>query len=144
MNNLHSINKETRLYVIKSGPGFSCLGFDYAESQTRVVANWLGRPDLLPPARKGTKRAYASYLAAMREGANYSRSTGSRCNADLIPELIPFERKRVEVTLPNGEKSRFIVGKSGGWLPCHLEIKRRDSSGGCAVYFPVGATVRAV
>ena len=144
MSDLHSINKESRLYVIKSGGGFSCAGFDYTDSRARAVADWLGRPDLIPPARKGTKRAYRAYLAAMKAGAEYSKATGKHCNFELIPALIPFERKRVEVTLPGGEKSRFIVGKSSGWMPCHLEIKRRDSIGGCSVYFPQGSTVRAV
>lgn len=144
MSELHSIKKEQCLYVIKCGPGFTTLGFDYADSRARAVANWLGRADLTPPARKGTKRAYKAYLAAMKAGAEYSKVTGKRCNFELIPALVAFERKRVEVTLPTGEKSRFIVGKSSGWMPCHLEIKRRDSIGGCCVYFPAGSTVRAV
>lgn len=29
-----------------------------------------------------------------------------------------------------GEKRRFIVARSSGWMPAHLEIARANSSGG--------------
>lgn len=48
----------------------------------------------------------------------------------LRPELLPFERCRIEATDADGERVRFIVGRSTGWKPCHLEIKRRDAHGG--------------
>lgn len=67
-----------------------------------------------------------------------------RDNSGLEPRLIGLEGKRVEITLPDGTRERFYVGKSTGWLPCHLEIKRRDSSGGGAVYLPAGATVKVI
>lgn len=50
-----------------------------------------------------------------------------RDNADLIPQLKGFEGYRVEVIDDYNEKRRFIVGKSTGWKPCHLEIKTRRS-----------------
>lgn len=37
-----------------------------------------------------------------------------------------------------------IVGKSSGWLPCHLAIARRNCHGGPAAYVPAGSTVRVV
>jgi hypothetical protein len=42
------------------------------------------------------------------------------------------------------ERSRFIVGKSTGWAPIHLEIKTRRSTGGAAAYVPDGATIRVI
>lgn len=51
-------------------------------------------------------------------------------NANLTPQLIDHEGWRVEVVTTYGETRRFYVGKSTGWQPCHLEIKRRDSLGG--------------
>lgn len=48
----------------------------------------------------------------------------------LSPQLTGLEGYRVEVETTYGEKRRFIVGKSTGWQPCHLEISRRNSSGG--------------
>jgi hypothetical protein len=53
-----------------------------------------------------------------------------RSEAGLSPQLIGLEGWRVEVVTDYGETRRFIVGRSTGWEPCHLEIKRRDSMGG--------------
>jgi hypothetical protein len=36
------------------------------------------------------------------------------------------------VTTMEGETRRFIVGRSTGWRPCHLEIHNRRSTGGGA------------
>lgn len=54
-----------------------------------------------------------------------------RDNNHLTPQLIGLEGWRVEVTTDGGgTKWRFIVGKSTGWRPCHLEISRRGARGG--------------
>lgn len=46
-------------------------------------------------------------------------------NSGLSPQLIGLEGWRVDV----GNR-RFIVGKSTGWRPCHLELYNRRSLGG--------------
>lgn len=61
------------------------------------------------------------------------QQTGARGTAGLHPQLIGLEGWRVEVEDDDGNVRRFIVGKSTGWMPCHLEISRRDSDGGPAV-----------
>lgn len=51
----------------------------------------------------------------------------------LSPQLIGMEGWRVEVVdaeISGGQTRRFIVGKSTGWRPCHLEIHNRRSRGG--------------
>lgn len=136
------INESMGLYVIPSGSGYSCLGFDVAERKRRAVLAWLGKGIL--DCQPGTLQAYQAYLEAMRAGSEHNRKTGARCPADLIPALVGLEGKRVAVTKDGQEIGRFYVGKSTGWLPCHLEIKSRDSSGGCGAYIPEGATVRVV
>jgi hypothetical protein len=55
-----------------------------------------------------------------------------RDNSALSPQLAGLEGWRVEVVTTYGEKRRFIVGKSTGWRPCHLEVKNRRSMGGSA------------
>ena len=50
--------------------------------------------------------------------------------ANLSPQLRGLEGWRVEVVTTYGETRRFIVGRSTGWVPCHIEILRRDSTGG--------------
>lgn len=140
-----SINEERHLYVIPSGSGYSCLGFDVAERWARGVLAWL--PASERPAFEGTpgtKEHYDAYQRVMHAGGRYAAISNTRCPAHLTPQLIGKEGKRVEVTAPDGERRRFYVGKSTGWLPVHLEIARRDSTGGIPVYLPEGATVRVV
>lgn len=140
-----SVNADQRLYVIRSHGGYSCLGFDVAERKRVAVLEWIGRP--YPNAgtyELGTLAHFSAYQTAMDHGAAHAAKTGQRCPAELTPALIGLEGKRVEVTAPDGTRSRFIVGKSTGWMPIHLEIKRRDSTGGGAAYVPEGATVRPV
>lgn len=48
----------------------------------------------------------------------------------LTKQLIGLEGHRVEAVRETGEVVRFYVGRSTGWEPCHLEIKRINSSGG--------------
>lgn len=53
-----------------------------------------------------------------------------RDNSGLHPQLVGLEGYRVQVVTQDGATLRFIVGKSTGWRPCHLEIARRTSHGG--------------
>jgi hypothetical protein len=53
-----------------------------------------------------------------------------RSDAGLSPQLVGLEGWRVEVETTYGETRRFIVGRSTGWQPCHIELRRRDSRDG--------------
>lgn len=142
MAELARINRQQRLYVIKAeGGGFSCIGFDHAEKQRMAILAWLGmdREDM----RKGTRKHWAAYQQAMSYAFIRFTETGERCPVNLIKELVGLEGKRVELIDDDG-KRRFWVGKSTGWMPTHLEIPRRDSSGGMTVYMQPGARVRVV
>lgn len=50
----------------------------------------------------------------------------------LTAQLIGFEGCRVEVVTTYDETRRFLVGRSTGWSPCHIELKNISSSGGTA------------
>jgi hypothetical protein len=132
-----TVNAEQELYVIPCGDGYSCLGFDVLLARHKAVAAWLRgeglQADDLPLESRGTIPAYNAYTALMERAASYCQRNNLRCPAELTPQLIGLEGKRVEVVDRHGERRRFIVGKSTGWQPCHLEIARRDSSGGPAV-----------
>lgn len=56
-------------------------------------------------------------------------------NSDLDPRLTPYHDngQRIEVEYDFGEKERFYVGKSTGWKPIYLAIKKRNSHGGGAI-----------
>lgn len=137
-----AVNEQSRLYIIPSGGGASCLGFDVAERRRTAVLQWMG--ESVSPVEVGTQNAYMAYLAAMAKGSEHAHNTGSRCPAELIPALEPHIGWRVEVTSTDGSSRRFIVGRSTGWMPCNLEIATRRSSGGAAAYLAPGDVVRRI
>jgi hypothetical protein len=53
-----------------------------------------------------------------------------------------LEGKRVEIVDCWRQKRRFYVGKSTGFIPVHLEIGRRNSTGGPAIMGAPLASVR--
>lgn len=142
MPNRISNNRQQKLFGIPSAGGWACLGHDVAYRRTAAIARELGRPDLYPVAneRHTIKGGYGRYMRAVEA----ARISGKRLICDLTPALVGLEGRRVEVTLPDGSRERFWVGKSGGWIPVHLAVARRNSSRGTPVYFPHGARVRVV
>lgn len=142
---LSRIDTERELYVLDHGSGYSCLGFDVLQERANGVVRWLKANNVpavsIPEGWRGTAAAYELYDAAMKAGADLYKRTKRRCDAELTPQLIGHEGKRVEVVDKYGDTRRFIVGKSCGWCPCHLEIARRNSTGGGAV---TGAPFKSV
>lgn len=131
MMKLDSINHEQGLYVMPCGDGFTCYGFDVLDRKARAVAAW---SKVIPPlATPGTVAHFEQCAAIMEHGAKYAARTGARCDAELTAQLIGLEGRRVEVVDAHGERRRFIVGKSTGWMPCHIERANVRSSGGPAV-----------
>lgn len=116
-------------YVIKSGDGVSCLGFDVCLERIERYALNLFIEDI-PTVVRGSREAYDVMVSLMDALKKHYDETGEQAVADLSPQLIGLEGYRVEVVDNYDETRRFIVGKSTGWLPIHLEIARRDSSGG--------------
>ena len=134
------VNVGQKLYVLHEGKGVSCLGFEYAFKLATLMAKEIG---VSAPSRDqiGTRAGYFEYLKIQNECERYHRDHGTRSCVGLTPQLVGMEGKRVEVVTSYGEKRRFIVGKSTGWMPCHLEIANRRSHGGGAVS---GAPFRSV
>jgi hypothetical protein len=130
MKMFHSIDEKDRLYVLKAGNGFSCIGFDVCEKRIVAMSKELriDRKGSVP----GTEKHYNEYLALVEIVRKKNAETGWRLSSELEPRLIGLEGHRVEVNGSHG-KRRFIVGKSTGCIPCHLEIKRSNSMGGGAV-----------
>lgn len=77
--------------------------------------------------------SFGEKVTAERRAEAYDGATVRKIDkSELRPELQGCEGYRVEVTDADGLRRRFIVGRSTGWRPVHLEIKRRDSHGGMA------------
>ena len=135
-------------YTIRTSGGYSCLGFDVLEARyIRLHAELLqlGDKSLVEfPEERGTIARYHQYERLQRHARSFHDRTGHRFACELTPQLIGLEGKRVELTYPNGEKTRLIIGKSTGWIPIHLEIKTKRSRGGGSVYYPKGTQLRIV
>ena len=121
-----TINKESRLYVFHHGQYVTCLGFEVCRREAVGLAREMGEP--APHGRPGSMAYYNRY-AALKERA---RKTGRRFACGLSPQLVGLEGRRVRVETMYGETRNFTVGRSTGWIPCHLEIANSRSYGGGA------------
>lgn len=136
-----AISKEQCLYVIpfKSGrrKGYTCLGFNYAFDKASAVARWLkerGVEVRFPEWRSvGKVRGYREFEAVIKAAREHFNKTKEKCPVELCPQLVGLEGSRVEIVDAYGEKRRFYVGMSTGWIPCHIELAKINSTGG----FPV-------
>lgn len=128
MNNVTK-NTERQLFVIQSGNGYSCYGFDNCDAIVKALVAELDLTDYRI-ARKGSLKQYRQYreLSDLVK-AKYNTSR-FRSSVNLTPQLVGLEGRRVEVVTTYGETRRFNVGKSTGWIPCHLEVYNSRSSGG--------------
>lgn len=131
-----TINKDQGIYVVPTNDGYSCLGFDVAIIKINKLAQWLKERGVCAKTHieRGSIETYDCYKALMKKAEEYCAKNKVRCNIDLDPQLIGFEGKKVEVIDKYGEKRRFRVGKSMGWMPIHLEIKPYNDDGGPATF----------
>jgi hypothetical protein len=139
------------LYVIRESHGYSCLGFDVCERRIQGYAAWLASegvelPESVQVAEpRGTIARYDQYRALSAAIFAHYRATGRRCDAELTPQLIGLEGKRVEVVDSYGERRRFQVGRSTGWIPpIHLELSSSAAHGGGPVTGSPFQSVRVV
>lgn len=133
------------VYVLDHGEFITCLGFDVALKKAAALAAELNSTDLSPDlSERGTMMAYDKYADLVDKARQKNLATGWRSRVDLTADLIGLEGKRVEVIDCYGDRRRFIVGRSTGWIPCHLEIKSRSSTGGEAVWGTPFRSVRTV
>ncbi len=150
-NKTVTVNEEQKLFVIPCGEGYSCLGFDVCEDRAVRLGSKLVNKfgySVRAPEVKGTIARYNQYQEYVEFARVQNEKTRWQSSSELTPELVGFEHKRVEVVhqWPNQqpEKTRFIVGKSTGWIPCHLEIKTRRNISGGAVCLGKILSVRVV
>ena len=146
------INQKQRLYVIPEGNGYSCLGWDVCKKWTdslhnellKVYADYKHTTLSKQKYPKGTWKAYFRYRELIDIARGINQHTGYRFTYELEPRLVGLENKRVEITDKEGNKRRFYVGKSTGFIPVHLEISKRTSTGGPAVYLWDTDTIKVV
>jgi len=130
-------NMEQRLFVIPSREGYTCLGFDVCYRLTEALAKELDMitnlPIDVPTNPEALMGLYYLYKTLCLEVQNRYDKTGFRSMVELHPQLIGLEGKRVEVVDQDDLRYRFQVGKSSGYIPCHIQLTNRNSTGGGCV-----------
>lgn len=90
------------------------------------AANFDGSPDYF-----NYRDPLPAHLVGMTQARWDSHSPTEREQlrdmSHMTPQLTGLEGWRVEVVDMVGETRRFIVGRSTGWRPCHLEMSTRRS-----------------
>ena len=137
-----SISNEQKLYLRHDSKGVHPIGWYVVERLTKVMEEEMNftdsRPQNLEP---GTIKAYDWYAFLLRKAELYHERNKTKSKMWLTEELIGFEGQLVEVVDRDGKKSRFWVGISSGWAPCHLELKGKRSKSGPGV---MGAPYKSV
>ena len=129
---LIKINKEEKLYVLSTnGKYFSCLGFEVVMKRVKALSEEMN--EKFKVKIPGTKKAYKELCRLTEIARRKNKLTGWRSQTELYKPFIGQEGRRVKVEYTWGEKERFIIGKSTGWIPCHLTIKKSNSIGGAAL-----------
>ena len=130
-NETITLDDENARYVIRNPYGVSCLGYAVLDRRAKALAKELGE---VPEGAYGTLEAFHGYARLLDLAEARHRATGWRSQSQLTPELIGKEGKRVEVLhkWPGSQpiRERFRVGKSTGFIPCHIELSNRRSIAG--------------
>lgn len=124
-------NDEQGVFVIPTSGGYTCLGYEVCERRTMALANEMKVQ--VKAVSKGTIEAYEEYLRMCEMASDRNAATGWRSESELIPEFIGNEGRKVRVVTSYGETMTYTIGKSTGYIPCHLMIMRSNAMGGGAV-----------
>lgn len=129
-----TLNTQQQLYVIATGCGYSCLGFDNARDHANQIAKRLGRADLMfTPSEHATLAGYAKYENAVLA---WSRSALSK-QTYFDPGTDPKVATVLESRRRAGDKVRLVLGDTrtgASWLDEHDVVgKIGRSCGGLKV-----------
>ena len=127
-----TLDNKQNLFVIGFAAGVTCLGFDVCQERSIAMAKWLG-VEAPNSSYWGTINGYERFQELVELCRVRFEKTGERCPCELTPQLVGLEGKTVEVVDKWDEKRKFTVGKSTGWIPCHIEKARKNSPDGPAV-----------
>lgn len=114
-----TLNAEQRLYVIPSGDGCTCFGFDNARDHANLIAEKLDRQDLaFGDGDFGSLAGYAKYKAALQA---WGRSPLTR-QTYFDPGTDSMAAKALEACRRDDRKVRLMLGDTATgrcWLEEH-------------------------
>jgi hypothetical protein len=145
MNN-HSLelritrNEADALYVIQTSESVTMYGYDVVLRDIDLMFTELAGRRALPeeyidnapiPVR-GSMEAWDLRVILMDQLKAVCAEQGEQAIFNLSPQLLGLEGWRVQALTKYNETRRFIVGRSSGWAPCHIELARSNSNDGPA------------
>ena len=149
--NAVTFDEKSGLFTIPERGGHSYLGLKVCWTRASKLAQELGEciaPDYRAKRFESALALYNDYQRLVEKARQRNAETGWRSSSELTPELCGMEGKRVEVVHEwesgTRETVRFWVGKSTGFIPCHLAIARRNSIGGYSVCLGKIKSVRTI
>jgi hypothetical protein len=107
------------------------LGFDVVYERLNKLATELGLS--VVSKYRGTMKMLSEYNNVVNVVKERHLNSGFKSKTGLYQPFIGHEGRRVEVFYHDGSSARFYIGRSTGWIPCHLEIKQSNSTGGGSV-----------
>lgn len=125
-----TVNNVNEVFNVPCGNGYTCYSFKYINQMNRSIRDELCMAT--PVASIGTIEQYEEYERAINAAKSRFEKHNMQMDCGLHPKLKGLEGYRIEC-IRNGEKVRFWVGKSTGWIPSHLAIHNTRSRGGDAI-----------
>lgn len=136
---------DNRCFNLQNNGSCSCLGFDVVRGRTERLIKELrevfpeDKKEILTLTEleavpKDSIESYHIYKKLVDFVFFKNAKSGWRSSAELVPGLVKWERQRVEIEYDWGETERGIVGKSTGWIPCHILLKKKNSIGGAGIH----------
>lgn len=143
-----TLNSERRLYIIPSGHGYSCMGFDNARNHADQIARLMEQPSLALSAEDyGTLAGYAKYQTALQAWGQSKLSQLTYFDPGTDPKvarvLETCRRDRRMLRLMQGDTATGQcwlsecdvvghIGRSSGMLKVPLLIEP-GANGGAAI-----------
>lgn len=142
---LERIDVDERLFVLKSGDGFSCLGFDVVRDRTRQFADLLEQ-HLLEPIPYGTVEALKLYNELERSlASSHIAKTRTIYDANTpdglvnVLENVRLANRRIRLFYGDRETGldwneafeiEGYISRTCGPLHCAILVERKSSRGG--------------
>ena len=117
MDRTVTCNDSQGVFVLPSGKGFTCLGYDVCYGHVEQLSRLLGRPDLAPvPSQRGTLEQYDAYMGLVGRAAAANLGTYFESGTPLrVQEILEEAREsRRRFTIHLGDRE---TGKAWGDRP---------------------------
>jgi hypothetical protein len=120
-------NPQTQSYEITIGDKTVNYPFQILFERIQLLSTELGEEERLEGIKMGSFKAYYLYRYFLQRVMEKYKEDGLQSQVYLVPELIGYEGKEVNVKYFDGTEETFFVGKNGEALPYYIKLETKDS-----------------